>query len=65
MRLLDTVRRACRVRRLAYATEQAYVHWTRRLVHVQHARHGAFVHPDNLGDADMAAFLHRPATARL
>ena len=64
VRLLDSVRHTCRARRLAYATEQAYVHWTRRLVHFHHARRGAFVHPLDLRDADVAAFLTHLAVER-
>jgi integron integrase len=51
-RLLQQVRSAIRARHYSRATERAYVHWVRRLVRFHGMRH-----PDELGPADITAFL--------
>ena len=60
--LLDDVRAAHRVRHLSYRTEQAYVGWVRRYVLFHATRAGRFVHPRDLGEADVEAFLNHLAT---
>ncbi|HTO54649.1 MAG TPA: integron integrase [Myxococcota bacterium] len=51
-RLLDRVRDACRVRHLSRRTERAYAQWVKRFV-LFHAKR----HPDEMGGAEVAAFL--------
>ena len=63
-RLLDAVAAACRRLGYAYATEQTYAAWTRRLVLFHRARTGAFVHPADLAEADVSAFLSHLAAER-
>ena len=49
---LEQVRTAIRVRHYSLRTEQAYLQWVRRFI-VFHGRR----HPDQLGEAEVAAFL--------
>ena len=58
-RLLDRVRQAIRTRHYSPKTEQAYVRWIRQFV-VFHGRR----HPDELGAAEVSAFLSHLANAR-
>lgn len=51
-RLLDRLRAACRLRHYSLRTERAYVAWVRRYIH-----HHDLTHPDELGAADVVAFL--------
>ncbi len=64
-RLLDRLRTACRMAGYSYRTEQAYSHWTRRFVLFHRARAGRYVHPLDLADADVAAFVSHLAADRL
>lgn len=63
-RLLDAVATACRRLGYAYATEQTYAAWTRRLVLFHRHRTGRFVHPADLSEADVSAFLSHLAAER-
>lgn len=56
-RLLGQVRATCRLRQLSRRTEQAYLDWIRRFVKFHGLRH-----PDELGDAEVLAFLTELAT---
>jgi integron integrase len=49
---METVRRSLRERRYSRRTEEAYVYWIRRFIEF----HGR-VHPAQLGDGEVAAFL--------
>jgi site-specific recombinase XerD len=51
-RLLEEVRRVCRVRHLSLRTEQAYSQWVRRYVLFHHKRH-----PRDMGEAEIRAFI--------
>jgi hypothetical protein len=51
-RLLDQVRERCRVKHHSLRTEQAYVHWIRRLIHFHGNRH-----PREMGGPEVDAFL--------
>jgi integron integrase len=51
-KLLDQVRQRCRVRHLAYKTEQAYVGWIRRYILFHHKQH-----PLEMGGPQVSAFL--------
>jgi len=59
VRLLDRVRNAMRVRHYSYRTEQQYVGWIRRFILFHDRRH-----PQELGGADVAAFLTHLAVQR-
>ena len=52
MKLLDQVRRTCRVHHFSPKTEKAYVSWVRRYVKARGCRH-----PRSLGEEDLRAFL--------
>jgi hypothetical protein len=56
---IDRVRAAIRVRHYSIRTEDAYLHWVRRFI-VFHGRR----HPEQLGEAEVAAFLSHLATQR-
>ncbi|MHC4775915.1 MAG: integron integrase [Planctomycetota bacterium] len=56
MRLLDQVRRTIRVRHYSRDTEKTYLHWIERFVRF-HAGDGTWRHPQDLGAADVEAFL--------
>jgi integron integrase len=58
-RFLDQVRNACRVKHLAYRTEQAYVAWVKRFILFHNKRH-----PRELGPAEVRAFLTHLAVNR-
>jgi len=51
-KLLDQVRQRCRVRHLAYDTEQIYVNWIRRFIVFHHVRH-----PLEMGAKEVGQFL--------
>jgi site-specific recombinase XerD len=53
------VANACRVRRLAYRTEQSYVAWVRRFILFHNKRH-----PKEMGAAEVRAFLTHLAVKR-
>jgi integron integrase len=56
VRLLDQVRRTIRVRHYSRDTEKTYLHWIERFVRF-HAGDGTWRHPQDLGAADVEAFL--------
>lgn len=50
--LLDQVRERCRVKHFSLRTEQAYVHWIRRLIVLHDKRH-----PREMGGPEVEALL--------
>ena len=58
-RLLTRVHEAIRVRHYSRRTEEAYVHWIKRLIYFHGKRH-----PDSMGEAEVTAFLNHLATDR-
>ena len=62
--LLDAAREAARLRHLSYRTEQTYLRWIER--YVRHAARslGRWVHPRDLGETEVEAFLNHLANER-
>ncbi len=58
-RLLKRVHDAIRVRHYSRRTEEAYVHWIKRLIYFHDKRH-----PDTMGEAEVTAFLNHLAVDR-
>ena len=58
-RLLTRVHEAIRVRHYSRRTEEAYVHWFKRLIYFHGKRH-----PDSMGEAEETAFLNHLAVDR-
>lgn len=58
-RFLDQVANACRVKHLAYRTEQSYVSWVKRFVLFHNKRH-----PRDMGPVEVRAFLTHLAVNR-
>ena len=58
-RLLDTLRRAIRMRHYSIRTEAVYVDWVRRYIRFNDTRH-----PNEMGAAEVAAFLSHLAVDR-
>ena len=58
-RLLTRVHEAIRVRHYSRRTEEAYVHWIKRLIYFHGKRH-----PDTMGEAEVTAFLNHLAADR-
>jgi integron integrase len=56
VKLLDEVQRTIRVRHYSRDTEKTYLHWIERFVRF-HAGDGTWRHPQDLGAADVEAFL--------
>ncbi len=63
-RLLHALTSACRRRGYSLHTERAYALWTRRLVHFHQRRVGRAVHPLDMDEADVSAFLSHLAVER-
>lgn len=58
-RFLDQVANACRVKHLAYRTEQSYVAWVKRFILFHNKRH-----PKDMGPVEIRAFLTHLACNR-
>jgi len=58
-RFLEQVANACRVKHLAYRTEQSYVSWVKRFILFHNKRH-----PQEMGPAEVRAFLTHLAVNR-
>ncbi len=58
-RFLDHVARACRVKHLAYGTEQSYVAWVKRFILFHNKRY-----PQEMGPTEVRAFLTHLAVNR-
>ena len=63
-KLLDLLRRACRLRHYSIRTEQAYCAWARRYCRFHAGPDGAPRHPAEMGAPEVAAFLAHLATER-
>ena len=62
--LLDDVRSVLRRRHMSYATEKTYLGWIRRYVHFHAKLAGAYVHPRELAEPHVEAFLNHLANDR-
>ena len=58
-RLLQRVHEAIRVRHYSRRTEEAYVHWIKRLIYFHGKRH-----PETMGETEVTAFLNHLAVDR-
>ncbi|MEO8200402.1 MAG: integron integrase [Gemmatimonadota bacterium] len=58
-KLLTRLRTTLRTRHYSYRTEETYVHWAKRYV-----RHFAYRHPEEMGAAEVMAFITYLATER-
>ncbi|MCP4545277.1 MAG: integron integrase [bacterium] len=59
LRLMDSVRRAVRIRHFSRRTEKAYSGWIRRFIHFHGTRH-----PSEMGAEEVTAFLSHLAVVR-
>lgn len=62
--LLNRVRDAIRHRQYSYRTETTYVRWVERYVRYHARERGAFVHPREMGEPHVEAFLNHLAARR-
>lgn len=56
-RLLDQVRQAVRLKHYSIRTEHAYVNWIKRFILFHKTPQGKFRHPQDMGAAEIKAFL--------
>ncbi len=63
-KLLDLVRRACRLRQYSYRTEQTYCGWIKRFCLFHIDEHGHPRHPRDLGTQEVVDFLAHLVTDR-
>ena len=64
MKLLDQYQAACQVRRLARRTIPTYRRWVEEFLRFQHDRVGRWMHPQELGEKEVEAFLTHLAVNR-
>ena len=64
MKLLDQYEAACKVRRLAPRTIQTYRRWVDEFLRFQHHRTGQWIHPNDMGEKEVEAFLTHLAVNR-
>ena len=64
MKLLDQYEAACKVRRLAPRTVQTYRRWVEELLRFHHDRTGQWIHPSQMGEPEVEAFLTHLAVNR-
>ena len=64
MKLLDRYEAACRVRRPAVRAIQTYRRWVEEFLRFHHERTGRCIHPQEMGEADVEAFLTHLAVNR-
>jgi site-specific recombinase XerD len=64
MKLLDQYEAACRVRRLASRTIQTYRRWVEEFPRFHHDRTGQWIHPNEMGEPEVEAFLTHLAVNR-
>ena len=57
LKLIEQVRRALRVRHLSIRTEESYVRWILKFIRFHRDLQGDWVHPKDLGSADVERFL--------
>jgi integron integrase len=63
-KLLDQVSEAIRLKHYSYRTEQAYLDWIRRYIFFHRDKQGSFRHPNDMGSAEIQAFLSHLAIER-
>ena len=64
MRLLDQYEAACKVRRLAARTIPTYKRWVEEFLRFHHDRTGRWIHPQEMGEREVEAFLTHLAVNR-
>jgi len=64
MKLLDQYEAACKVRRLALRTIQTYRRWVEEFLRFHHDRTGGWIHPQDMGEREVEAFLTHLAVNR-
>jgi integron integrase len=64
MKLLDQYEAACKVRRLAPRTIPTYKRWVEEFLRFHHDRLGRWVHPQEMSEAEVEAFLTHLAVNR-
>ena len=64
MKLLDKYEAACKVRRLASRTIQTYRRWVEEFLGFHHDRTGQWIHPNEMGEPEVEAFLTHLAVNR-
>src|ERR1019366_5469224 len=60
-KLLDQLREVLRVKHYSLRTEEAYGQWVRRYLKFHRDATGTWIHPRELGPADVVAFLNHLA----
>ena len=64
MKLLDQYEAACKVRRLAVRTIPTYKRWVEEFLRFHHDRTGRWIHPQEMGEREVEAFLTHLAVNR-
>jgi site-specific recombinase XerD len=64
MKLLDHYEAACKVRRLAARTIPTYKRWVEEFLRFHHDRTGRWIHPQEMGEREVEAFLTHFAVNR-
>jgi len=64
MKLLEQYEAACKVRRLAPRTIQTYRRWVEEYLRFHHHRTGRWIHPMEMGEKEVEAFLTHLAVNR-
>jgi site-specific recombinase XerD len=64
MKLLEEYEAACKVRRLAQRTTQTYTRRVQDFLLIHRQRAGRWIHPRDMGEADIEAFLTHLAVNR-
>jgi site-specific recombinase XerD len=64
MKLLDGYEAACKVRRLAVRTIPTYKRWVEEFLRFHHDCTGRWIHPQDMGEPDVEAFLTHLAVNR-
>ena len=64
MKLLDQYEAACKVRRLAVRTVPTYKRWVEEFLRFHHDRTGRWIHPQEMGEREVEAFLTHLAVNR-
>lgn len=64
MKLLDQYEAACKVRRLAARTIPTYKRWVEEFLRFHHDRTGRSIHPQEMGEPEVEAFLTHLAVNR-
>ncbi len=64
MKLLDQYEAACQVRRLTPRTIQTYRRWVEEFLRFHHDRTGQWIHPQDMGEKEVEAFLTHLAVNR-